>query len=180
VARLIAKAPLEAVLPVVVESARLIEVEPGRMTSVAPFAGKDKAVASVLRKLGLRFPAPGAGSSRGPARLIWTGRGQAMLLGVEPPEALVGIAALTDQSDGWSAMRLDGPLAEAVLARVVPVDLRVPVFPEGAVARTMLFHMTCTITRVGAEAFEILVLRSFGRTAVQDLATAMRSVAAQA
>lgn len=179
--RLIAKSALEAVLPVVADGVRLTELDLGQMTSVAPLAGKDRALAAALKGLGLKFPPPnGSSTAKGGARLLWWGRGQAMLVGAVPPETLAGAAALTDQSDGWAAMRLEGPLAGAALARLVPVDLRADAFPVGQSARTMLFHMTCTLVRVGPDAFEIMVLRSFGRTAVHDLSVAMRSVAAQA
>ncbi len=180
-ARLIAKSPLEGVLPVETEGAILTEAALGPITSVAPFAGNERKVAAVLKAaLGLTFPGPGRSAEKGEARILWTGRGQAFLIGAPAPEGLRGLAALTDQSDGWAALRLDGPLAEAALARLVPLDLRAGAFRKGQTARTILFHMTCTITRLGPSSFEILVMRSMGRTAVHDIAVAMRSVAAQA
>jgi sarcosine oxidase subunit gamma len=180
VARLIAKSPLDGVLPVAAEGAVLSEVDFGPITSVAPFRGKAGAVTAALKRLGLSFPAPGRTHAKGAARILWAGRDQALLLGVAAPAVLKGIAALTDQGDGLACLRLEGPLAEAALARLVPLDLRAGVFKRGHTARTMLFHMTCSLTRVGPEAFEIMVMRSMGRTAVHDLIVAMKSVAAQA
>jgi heterotetrameric sarcosine oxidase gamma subunit len=180
VARLIAKTPLEGVLPVAAEGAALSETLLDRAVAIAPFRGKERAVSGALKELGLGFPAPGKTSHKGEARIIWWGRGQALLIGAPPPVALDGIAALTEQADGLAALRLEGPCAEAALARLVPLDLRATAFPRGATARTMLYHMTCSVTRVGPQAFEILVMRSMGRTAVHDLTVAMKSVAAQA
>ncbi len=178
--RLIAKSPLAGVLPVEVEGAALREVAVDRMTSIAPFKGKERAVSAALKEaLGVGFPAPNRSAAKNGARIVWTGRGQAMLIGAEAPEALRGIAALTDQSDAWAVMQLEGALAEAALARLVPLDLRSGVFKRGHTARSMLFHMTCSITRVAPQGFEIMVMRSMGQTAVHDLAVAMRSVAAQ-
>ena len=179
-ARLIAKSPLEGLLPAAVEGATLEEVVLDRATAIAPFRGKERAVSAALKELGLGFPAPGKTAQKGEARILWWGRGQALLIGAVPPSGLDGLAALTEQGDGLAALRLEGALAEAALARLVPLDLRAAAFPKGATARTMLFHMTCSVTRVGAQAFEILVMRSMGRTAVHDLSVAMKSVAAQA
>jgi sarcosine oxidase subunit gamma len=179
VARLIAKPPLEGLLPVSVPGATLEEVVLDHATLIAPYRGKERAVSAALKELGLGFPAPGKTAQKGEARILWWGRGQALLIGAAPPAALDGLAALTAQADGLAALRLEGALAEAALARLVPVDLRARSFPEGATARTMLFHMTSSVTRVGASAFEILVMRSMGRTAAHDLTVAMKSVAAQ-
>jgi sarcosine oxidase subunit gamma len=179
VARLIAKTPLDGVLPVVVEGAALTEVPVETATCIAPFRGKDRAVGAALKEIGLGLPGPGRTLRKGEARVLWWGRGQALLTGVEAPAALAGIAALTAQGDGLAGLRIDGPLAEAVLSRLVPMDLRAGAFPKEATARTLLFHMTCSITRVGTQAFEILVMRSMARTAAHDLEGAMRSVAAQ-
>jgi sarcosine oxidase subunit gamma len=179
VARLIAKSPLDAVLPVEAGDMALTEAALGPVTLVAPFTGRERAVAAALKEIGLGFPAPNRTLSSGEARILWSGRGQALLIGAAPPGSLAGLAALTDQSDAFAALRLEGRLAEAALARLVPIDLRAAAFPRGATARTMLYHMTCSLTRTGARAFEILVMRSMGRTAVHDLTVAMRSVAAQ-
>lgn len=178
-AKLIAKSSLTALLPLVAAGSRLGEVEAGQMTSIAPFDGKQKAATTALKELGLKFPGPNKVAVKGKTRLVWWGRGQAMLMGVEVPKALAGIAALSNQSDGWAVMELSGAQSEAVLARLAPIDLREAVFPKNTVARTMLGHMTATIVRVSDESFEIAIMRSFARTAVHEISVAMKSVAAQ-
>lgn len=179
-ARLIAKTPLEGLLPVETAPALLVAADPGPMHWIAPYQGQDKAASALLKSaLGLTMPAPGRTAAKAAARLHWWGRGQAMLFGAAPPEGLEALAAVVDQSDGWAVLRLEGPGAEAVLARLVPVDLRERVFPRGHTARTQLFHMTCAITRIAPVGFEIMVMRSMAATAVHDLSVAMKSVAAQ-
>lgn len=163
-----------------VEGAVLSAVEIGRATCIAPFRGRERAVSAALKAIGLSFPSPGRMLRKGEARVLWWGRGQALLIGAEPPPELLGQAALTDQGDGLAGFALEGPAAEAVLARLVPIDVRPAAFPRDATARTLLFHMTCSLTRTGARTFEILVMRSMAATAAHDLAGAMRSVAAQA
>jgi sarcosine oxidase subunit gamma len=92
---------------------------------------------------------------------------------------LSNIAALTDQSDGWARIRLDGAGAEVVLARLVPLDLSQGSFGKGQVARTSLGHMMMLVTRTGIAAFDMMVFRSMARTAIHELEQAMKAVAAR-
>lgn len=175
---LIETTPCEGLLPVSAGGVTLTEAGPARITSVAPLRGKARAVATALRKLGLGWPEPGRSVRSDGAACLWTGRDQAFLIGASP-DGLDGIAALTDQSDGWARMRLEGAGAEAVLARLVPLDLRAAVFPEGAVARSGLNHMMAVLTREGPDAFGIMVFRSMAGSAVHEIAVAMKAVAAR-
>jgi sarcosine oxidase subunit gamma len=154
----------------------LSEVLPEAITSVAPYEGQGAAVSAALEKAArAAFPVPGRWTG-GETRIVWTGPDQAMVLG---PRVAPAGAAVTDQSDAWAVMRLEGQGAEAVLARLVPVDVRRVHFPPGHAARTMLHHMTCTLMRTGEHAFDIMVFRSMAATAVHHLEVAMKSVAAQ-
>ena len=173
---LIAKTPCAGLhLPVTRGGATLSEWLPGRMTAVMPLDGK--ATDKVLKSLKLAFPTPNSMAGDGP-RIVWTGRGQAFLIGAEPPKGLEGAAALVDQSDGWAGLRLAGPTAADVLARLVPLDLRA--MAVGACARSLLGHLALVLMRPEAEAFEMLVFRSMARTAVHEIDTAMRQLAARA
>ena len=177
---LIARSPCAGLLPLQIGSVTLEEVEPGVLTSVSPFKGREKAASDAMRKAhGMAFPAPNRATGDAQARAIWFGHGQAMLAAPAPDPALAEHAALTDQSDAWAAVRLHGAGAEDVLARLVPVDLRAGSFPECHTARSLLFHMTASITRIEDGAFLILVFRSMAATLVHDLQTAMEAVAAR-
>ncbi|MDU8911221.1 sarcosine oxidase subunit gamma [Aestuariicoccus sp. MJ-SS9] len=179
-AELQALTPCAGLLPVTRGAVSLSEVDVGAITSVAPFRGREAALSAALEAAhGMAFPAPNRATGRAGARAVWFGAGQAMLLGPAPEAALAEHAALTDQSDGWAVVRIEGAGVEAVLARLVPVDLRGGVFRRGHTARTMLGHMNVSITRVGAEAFQIMAFRSMARTLVHDLTTAMAQVAAR-
>ena len=173
---LIAKSALEG-RNLTLGTVTLAEVDTGPITSVAVFPGGAKAVAKGLKTLGLAMPEPNSFAEKKGARIVWTGRDQAFLTGVEPP-ALEG-AALTDQSDGWAALALTGAGAVDVLARLVPVDLRLAAFPVGRAIRTQLNHMNVVILRAGDHAFEILGFRSMARTAWHELETTMHMVAAR-
>lgn len=174
---LIAKPALE-VAAITRGGATLAPLDPGPIISVALFPGGEKAVAKGLKALGLAFPAPGTWAAKGEARIVWTGRGQAFLMGVPAP-ALEG-GAVTDQSDGWAGFALSGPGAEAVLARLVPLDLRAAAFPVGRAARAALNHMSLVLLRTGAEAFELYVFRSMARSAWHELQEAMERLEARA
>nr|WP_209427630.1 sarcosine oxidase subunit gamma [Pararhodobacter sp. SW119] len=158
---------------------RLATCAPQLITSVAPRNGREAAVDAVLRDFELGFPTPGKMIVSGSARIIWAGRETAFLMGVEPPAGLRLEAALTVQSDGWAGLHLTGSGAEAVLARLIPLDLRLSTFAVHDVARTLLNHMPCLIFRPAKTAFEIYVFRSMAGTAVHELTEAMRSVAAR-
>ncbi len=156
----------------------LAEVEVGPITSIAVFPAGAKAVAKGLKALGLAMPAPSAFVEKKEARIVWTGRDQAFLIGVGCPTLEGG--AVTDQSDGWAVLAVSGPAAVDVLARLVPLDLRLSVCPVGTALRTQLNHMNAVILRVGDYAFQIMVFRSMARTAWHEIETAMQLVAARA
>lgn len=147
--------------------------DPGPITGIALYPGQSADVA------GLGFPAPGQAILSGDRVLVWTGRAQAFLIGAPAPEGLQDRAAVTDQSDGWACLSLAGPAAEAVLARLVALDLRATVFPPGAAARTTLNHLPMVLWR-DAEGFRMLVFRSMARTAWHEVCEAMARVQARA
>ncbi|WP_270728506.1 sarcosine oxidase subunit gamma [Shimia sp. Alg240-R146] len=179
-ADLIAETPCAGLLPVKAGGVTLSEVDAGAMTSLAPFKGQEKALSGALKAAhGMTFPAANRATGKGGARAIWFGQGQAMLIGPECDAALGSLAAITDQSDAWAVVRLDGAGAEDVLARLAPVDLRVAAFKRGHTARTMMQHLMVSITRVGDNAFQIMAFRSMAVTLVHELETAMKGVAAR-
>ncbi len=180
VADLIAKSPCDGLLPVSAGPVTLSEVDPGVITSLSPHRGKGALASEILKVThGMAFPAPGRSTGKAGARAIWSGQGQAFLVGPEPDAVLAQTCAMSDQSDGWAVMRLDGFGAEAVLARLCPLDLRPGRFKRGHTARSMLGHMNVSLTKTGAQTFEIMVFRSMAHTAVHELIRAMKSVAAQ-
>ena len=160
-ADLIARTPLADLLPVTIEGITISEVVHDRLTLIAPFRGR--AVEG--------FPAP----NRTTPTSIWVGQGQALFLG-DPPE-VGAAAAVIDHTDAHAVARIDGVGVEDVLARLVPIDLRQPGFAVGHTARTLLGHMTASVTRRGDQAFEVMVMRSMAQTLVHDLTRAARGVA---
>ena len=177
---LIAKTALGGPVPLMLAATELAEAAILPMTSVAPYPGREAQVNAALAALGLTFPAPNSQSAKDDVRLIWTGRDQAFLIGAPAPEGLAEHAALTDQSDGWARLTLTGPQAEAALARLVPIDLRAKSFPVGTTIRAPLGHMSMILSRLGADAFEIMVFRSMARTAWHEIGDALEHLHARA
>ncbi len=160
-------------LPVEIGGVTLEDAQPEAITWVAPFDRKKSAVTRELAN----FPGPGEVVEVKAGRALSVGPGQAMILGT--PVTCEG-AAVVDQSDAWTVVALDGENARAVLARLTPLDLRDAAFPDGSTARTLLGHMTASLTRVGPYRYEIMVFRSMTRTLIHELTRAMTHVAARA
>jgi sarcosine oxidase subunit gamma len=176
VPELIAKSALDG-RSLTVGTVTLAEMDLGPISSIAVFPGGAKAVAKGLKALGLAMPEPNTFAEKKGARIVWTGREQAFLIGVDPL-ALEG-AAITDQSDGWAVLSVSGAGVVDVLARWVPLDLRLAAFPVGRAVRTQLNHMNVVILRVGDHAFEIMVFRSMARTAWHEVEAAMQMLTAR-
>ncbi|MGZ9812252.1 sarcosine oxidase subunit gamma [Pseudoroseicyclus sp. H15] len=158
----------------------LAEGKWGDVTEIAPFKGKAEAVSAALSEaLGLAFPAPGEALSAKGVRLLWVGPGRALLIGAAVPEGLAEDAALTSQTGAQAVLVLQGATVEAVLARLVPVDLSQEALPVGRTARTLVGHMTASVTRLRADVLELAVMRSMAGSLVHDVEEAARKVAAR-
>lgn len=169
-------------LPLQIGLAELYDMGPRDMVSIAPFRGGEAAVAEALRAaLGEGLPPVGrCVGLGGGGRIFWSGIGQ-WHLAVPQARGMIsgldGIAAVTEQGDGWCGLTLTGAAAAEALARLVPLDLHRQAFAPGQVARTLLGHMSCVLiaTETG---FDILTIRSVAGTAVHEITVAMRAVAA--
>jgi len=179
VVELIAKSPCEGLLPKTIGTVTLTEIAFDAVTSVAPFQGQEKPVSDALKaQMGAAFPAANRTTGKAHARAVWSGMGQALVLGVAL-EPIPG-AAMTDQGDAWTCVTLEGDDARAVLARLTPLDLRPAVFKQGHAARTELAHMSAVLMRTGQNRYGIMAFRSMAKTLVHDLTEAMTSVATRA
>lgn len=179
-ADLIAKSPFQDTLPLTHGTTTLAERHIERAVAISPFAGRTRAVSAALKTvIGLGLPEAGESSANGPAGIIWFGRDKWLVLGADLPEALRADAALTEQADAWACLTIDGPLAEATLARLIPLDLRAAHFAQGKVARSLIGHMSASIIRTGPQAFDLMVMRSMARSLLHEVHEALRSVTAR-
>lgn len=177
---LIPQSPCAGLVPVERGRCRLDEVDLGCLTSIAPFAGQTDALTKALSQAhGLTLPAPNQTASAADVQLTWFGQDLFLLAGLQPDPALAQHAALTDQSDAWATLTLKGTDGVDVLARLVPIDLRPMHFATGQTARTLLGHMTVSITRLDAETLLILVFRSMAQTLIHEVKVAMEATASR-
>lgn len=174
------ESPCEGLVLVTTGGLSLSEAAPERMTSIAPYRGRTAALSEAMQAAhGLGWPDPGRMTGREGARALWFGREMALLVGPEPSSGLAEHAALTDQSDAWAVVRLEGPRAAEVLARLCPLDLRDGVFRRGHTARTDLAHMAGSVSRMDGQVWQVMVFRSMAATLVHEMDTAIRRVAAR-
>jgi len=82
--------------------------------------------------------------------------GRAMVLGGRP-DLPASAAAITDQSSGFAWLRLAGPAADDVMARICRLDLAGSAFPPGAVARTPIAQVAAILYRPATETLDLLV-----------------------
>lgn len=90
---------------------------------------------------------------------------------------LAGLAAVTDQSDGYFMVRLSGPRVRETFAKLVPIDVHARAFAVADAASTVLAHIGVTMWRredgPGAmPVFEIVLFRSLARSFWHALAEA--------
>jgi len=165
VVKMIAKTPCAGLLPLTIGTLEMREIVLDSAATVAPFKGQEKAVSDALP---VAFPKPNRVSGTDP-RAIWIGPGQALVIGADIPDVP---AAVVDQSDGWAVVQIAGPDVKDVLVRLVPIDLRK--MKVGHTARTLIGHMTGSVTKTGRARYELMVMRSMAGTLVHDLERAAR------
>ena len=131
--------------------------------------GQETALRQILAdRFGWSLPSVGATSIEGEQGLVWSAPGQwlavaetrAGLHGLA--EALRGVAAVTDQSDGRAVVRVSGRQARAMLVKGVALDLHPRAFRAGQAAATNIAHINVQIwQRDEAPTYDITVARSF-------------------
>lgn len=135
------------------------------IVSLACPRGGDAALATAVKSAwGLDMPAPGMSAEAGGVRVIWSSPDQSLVVfphatpdAMPHVKGLLGDAAyLTDQTDNWCALSIEGSLARTALERICPLDIHDQAFAVNATARTVMEHLGVFITRTGDDAFMLL------------------------
>jgi methylglutamate dehydrogenase subunit D len=149
--------------------------------AAARVAARQGRIAGLTERVRERF---GIALPSGPARteangLAFIGIGVETWLSTQEcnPEDLVGslrnalddVATVSEQSGGYSMLRLTGPRIRETFAKFVAIDLHAREFQPGAAASTVASHIPLTLWRLpdGAEGhpvFEVVVQRSLAES----------------
>ena len=118
-----------------------------------PLGGDAAFEAALASSFGLSRPAPGQFTESDAFRLCGLAQDQFFLTALDPqtPDdaALKGklgdSAYVTDQSDSWVTLQLNGELAFAAMERICPINLAPAAFPPGSLARTSMEHLSAIV-----------------------------------
>lgn len=154
------------------EATSCVQPVPHRsIVSIAGFRGQGAAV-------NLALPATPCQVSQGGVIYLWSGPNAWLAVSENPAlyeeisERLNGIAAVTEQSDGLVLLRVIGPHARNILAKLVPIDLHPSAFAPDAVAITLAGHIGVRIWQDEDGAFILACFRSFAGALYHSLVEA--------
>ncbi|MCY4190911.1 MAG: hypothetical protein OXD42_06250 [Rhodospirillaceae bacterium] len=169
----------------------LTEVGDYNLCSVAAPLGEDGALGKALVD-SFDVPRPATGQSSistdGATRLLGLQPDQILILfrADDPDRAADQVAAamktaayVTDQSDSWVLLALEGADVCPVLERLCMLDLDDAAFPAGAVSRTVMEHLSVIILRERDNRFLLFNPRSSARSFLPAVETAAETVLLQ-
>ncbi|WP_159586612.1 sarcosine oxidase subunit gamma family protein [Chelativorans xinjiangense] len=158
----------------------LTEATPAAIAEASAFPGSAEALLGAIETVtGLSLPAtPGAGAVGGDAAAFAIGPGRHLVAGAEGLSAslqaavALDIGTVTDLSHGRAALRIAGPRAEWVLAKLFALDFSPAAFPLSEGRATAHHDIFAHIQRTGGEQFDIYVFRSFARAFWEEICAA--------
>ena len=166
----------------------LSAAQPPAIVSIATPNAGDAALAAALQSAyGIELPAVGraAVASRDSATFLRHAQDQMFVLFNDPAtgkptdtvrDALGETAYLTDQSDSWAALRIEGAQSRSALERICPLDLDAGTFTPGTVARTAMEHLGVIMLCEAADKYLLLSARSSADNFLHAVETSVRNV----
>ncbi|MDV7144868.1 sarcosine oxidase subunit gamma [Tropicimonas sp. TH_r6] len=151
------------------------------LASVAGFRG-GAAEPLLAEFLGAPPPGPGGLVQSGALGCFWTGAGQWMLyaphdtqedLAARLAGQLQGVAAVTEQNDGWAGLDASGPNLPDAFERLVGFDIHA--MQPGAAERCVIEHIGCFLLCLGPDRFRLLAARSYARSLHHAVETCLRA-----
>ncbi|MCY3983283.1 MAG: sarcosine oxidase subunit gamma [Roseovarius sp.] len=162
---------------------RLYSPEALAVVSIAlPLGSEDSALAIIASAYGVDLPSPGK-SVIAPdgARLVRLGLDQAFIIFPHSaPDAedvvqgkLEDAVYVTDQTDAWTALAIEGSSTRDALERICPIDLHPKSFAVDDAARTVMEHLGVLIIRAGDNDFLLLSASSSANSFLHALETSI-------
>lgn len=164
---------------------RLAEVTDLGLAAVAmPQRGKTALGKAVRAAWGLALPDAGQSVKKDGARLIRTAQDQFLLvvagqgpdIAVAAAEMLGTAGYVTEQTDAYAALRIEGEHVRPCLERIVMLDLHDGAFPVGRAERTLMEHIGVIICREGSDSFLLLSARSSAHSFLHAVETSIVNV----
>ncbi|QKV17334.1 sarcosine oxidase subunit gamma [Oricola thermophila] len=142
------------------------------IAEVASWRGSEAKIRNAIRQAcGLSLKtAPGSGTIKGeksafniaPRRWLVSGGEPALAAALDT--AVAGHGTVTDLGHGRTVIRIDGEKSRWVLAKIFAVDLADEALARGNGLATAHHDISARIQRVGPNAFDVYVFRSFARS----------------
>jgi len=147
----------------------------------------EPALRSIKSNLGAQWPSTGNStiSTDGKFRLLGLQSDQVFVLMSEPSAQdgqaaklpnLDNTAYITDQSDSWAGMSIEGESATLALERICPIDLHPSTFGVGQVTRTTMEHLAVIILREADNRYLLMSPSSSASSFQHALETSLHNV----
>jgi heterotetrameric sarcosine oxidase gamma subunit len=161
-------------------------VDIGKISIAIPLKGEQEVEKALANLFGVAIPAVGNSvlSDDKTARVIRLGNDQLFVLlfnGQPDPRSVLAekfddVAYLTDQSDSWVALEIQGAKARQALERICMVDLHPDVFLQNHIARTLMEHLGVLIIRNGDDSYVLMSASSSAKSFLHAITTSIRNV----
>lgn len=135
---------------------------------------RDATGQACLNAYGKTQPATPQAIAADGATLVWSGPDQFLVLSPRGAAldkarmAFAGVASLSEQSDARALLRIAGPRARDMLAKICSLDLHPAAFPVGAAATTFIDHTAVNLWRAadadGEPVFHLLIFGTFAES----------------
>ncbi|PJK27583.1 sarcosine oxidase subunit gamma [Minwuia thermotolerans] len=156
------------------------------IAAIAVPRGGDAALADAVRAVwGMELPTVGR-YSIGTDGLRLIGMSPDQFFAVFPCEgpdaarivatALGEAAWVTEQSDAWAVLDLEGPGVRAALERVCPLDLHPDLFAADLAQRTLMEHLSVIVMRLAEDRFRLMSPSSSALSFLHMVETSARNI----
>jgi len=141
-----------------------------QIASLAAAKGKSAALAEIIHpRFRANLPQTPRRAPTWPYSFIWAGPERWLVTSIAPEDLeqtlrteVADLAAVTDQTDSRSLLRISGPKARATLAKLLPIDLHPRAFTPNQTALTAAIHINLQIWQLDdTPTYELCVFRSY-------------------
>jgi methylglutamate dehydrogenase subunit D len=159
----------------------LKERRPASLVQVAGWPTSAGALTDRVREAaGVAPPPTSNGASNDDLTLLWTAPGRWLIVSETRPDLAetltaaiaIDIGTVSDLGHARCVLRLSGPMAPAVLAKGLAIDLHLRAFPIDGVVQGSIHHTGVLVHRAAADAFDLYVFRGFAVSLLEWLTDA--------